>query len=124
MSGSFATTGRPPRTVPPPASAAWLASAKQFKEKNRRQFSTAHGVARCNMPILRLVAKLTCVVQYLLEVQTDHRAGLLCHLIFNWQIEIISPIVQPLQRLLVLRQHRGANTRNIVKINPAQSEMP
>src|SRR5882762_4757739 len=75
------------------------------------------------MPILRLETKLTRVVQYPLEVQTDRRAGLLRHLIFNRQIEVVGAVVQPLQRLLILRQHRRPNARNVVEVDPAQGKV-
>src|SRR5258705_3298902 len=75
------------------------------------------------MPILRLETKLTRIVQYPIKIQTDRRAGLLRHLIFNRQIEVVGAIVQPLQRPLILRQYRRTNARNIVEVDPAQRKM-
>src|SRR5438270_1448052 len=76
------------------------------------------------MPILRLKSKLPRIIQYPLKIQTDRRAGLLSHLIFNWQVEVIGAVVQSLQRVLILRQHRRSDPRDIVQVNPAQRKMP
>ena len=55
------------------------------------------------MPVLRLITKFARVIEYPLEVETDGRPGLLRNFIFNRQIEIVCPVVQPFERVLVLR---------------------
>ena len=73
--------------------------------------------------VLDLVAERARNLEERVEVELDASAGFLRHFVLDRQVEVVRAVVESSERALVLRQHRGADARDVVEENPAQREV-
>src|SRR5438874_522547 len=74
--------------------------------------------------VLNGVAERARDRQQTVQVEVDPSAGLLRHLVLDRQVEIVGAVVEGPERVLVLRQHRGANVRDVVEEDPRKRDVP
>ena len=55
------------------------------------------------------------------ELEVDGGAGFLCDLVFNGEIEVVSAVEQAFEGTLILGEDRGADARDVVEVNAAES---
>ena len=75
------------------------------------------------MPILGSEAEGAGVVQQPLEIERDGGPGFLRDFVFDGEIEVVGAVVEAFESALVLREHGGADARDVVEVNAGEGEV-
>src|SRR5439155_24304587 len=73
--------------------------------------------------VLDRIAEVTRDREQPLEVEVDPRTGLLRHLVLDRQVEVVGAVVEGAERVLVLRQDRGADVLDVVEEDPRERDV-